>query len=480
MENKNIYYLKDQIRMIISDYYQKKSELNKTKEKNAIFNELMKCFEVKSYQELRENLVLIDILMGSLYEKEEADMLRLKIHVSLNNIDNFLLHQEYYKKELIKEEAKLEKLVQTIFNDNKDLKAQSKSLYFEIHNESEKIYEYRNLLNALNNENELIKGYQLDILDKLMEMYEFTDKEKILVYEYTRVHNGKIKYGYRSSRTPLTKIIKENIKLYDQPIYKIDALEKRIESIYRSVSMLNKDEFDNIKDLLPELETGLYTEQEYEYIYKGIINKILIDLSDMQDELSTIEIYKDQKSKTAYIEEYNREKTLLYIVKKYFIDNKMISNVEEEIIEEVDVNNIFFSTSEESELSYFERDLKKLPEETLEEVMYLLEHFRKDTLMQSEIKVFNSNNRPLTSYQELRGDQIRIVFKNLFSNNYVFVGVTQKKSDNDLNFYRGCARRNSDIDLSGEKYELELEKAKEVYSEILKYIEENKRKGNRY
>ena len=72
---------------------------------------------------------------------------------SVEDVLNQLMEEN---RKLIKRVETLEENLVKLSNDNKDLKPQSKKLYFEIHNESGKIYEYRNLLNALNNENELI------------------------------------------------------------------------------------------------------------------------------------------------------------------------------------------------------------------------------------------------------------------------------------------------------------------------------------
>jgi len=309
---------------------------------------------------------------------------------------------------------------------------------------------------------------------------DYSEKEQILILESIINYNKKIqKENYKYDQTILTKILNKKFHYLDVEEYNLESLNNKVASIFSSLSSL--EDFNEIYNFLPELETGLYTEAEYNYIYKTLINRFVKELIDNQEELSKKETYNDRDLLNLFISNFLAIEKLFNCVRAIYFNSKEKKQIEEsEIIEKEVVNNIFFASNNNNE-SYMEKDIHNLPEETLGEIKRLLEGFKYDELRKNEIKGFNSNNRPLISYRELRGDQIRIVFKNIKENDYIFVGIGQKKEDNDRRFYVNCAKRKINVDISTEeKYLQESENASETYDRIINYIEEHKRKGNRY
>ena len=121
--------------------------------------------------------------------------------------------------------------------------------------------------------------------------------------------------------------------------------------------------------------------------------------------------------------------------------------------------------------------MKDIPKEYLERVKNLLDKLKTNQLNPRESAGFGGNNR-LKEVRELRSDQIRILYKKIFENNYLILGIGVKKTDNDLNMYYTISNRNQTIDLSTvEKYNRNLEVSYEVEEKINSYIQTNSRKG---
>jgi len=83
------------------------------------------------------------------------------------------------------------------------------------------------------------------------------------------------------------------------------------------------------------------------------------------------------------------------------------------------------------------------------------------------------NNSAFKGYRELRDDQVRIIYKNLFDNIIVIYGVGVKKSDNDIPMYTRLTSRPLP-NLTDGSYDDSVK-----YGEIIEYLKNNRRKGNR-
>ena len=147
-----------------------------------------------------------------------------------------------------------------------------------------------------------------------------------------------------------------------------------------------------------------------------------------------------------------------------------------EVSEEIPVvNNLFYAFPNgktEQDLSYFEKDIEKVPKEYLSKVKKGLDMLRTGTVYGSFGKTFNSNNKNTKGYSEIRDDQIRIIYKHLTDNNYLIMGVFTKKDDNAPRIYDNICNRPSNIILEESEVSLMVEnRLKEYFN--------NMRKGNR-
>ena len=110
----------------------------------------------------------------------------------------------------------------------------------------------------------------------------------------------------------------------------------------------------------------------------------------------------------------------------------------------------------------------------------MLDKLKENNLNSSEITVFRNTNKRLKNFQELRDDQVRILFKRVFDNNYLIIGVGIKKTDNDLKMYFNLSNRNQEIDITDPlTYNRNLEISSMIEENIDSYIKNNSRKGIR-
>lgn len=139
------------------------------------------------------------------------------------------------------------------------------------------------------------------------------------------------------------------------------------------------------------------------------------------------------------------------------------------------VNNLFYSFAggeKADNLSYFEKDLKDIPNEYLEKIGKLIRLFKNGTLPKTMYKRL-SNNKGLKQYSEIKPRKIRIVFKNITGNNYLIKGVFIKKANNEKRMYEQMFDRDETF---GDALE-EIEISKEVEGRYFSYIKNNQRKG---
>jgi phage-related protein len=346
--------------------------------------------------------------------------------------------------------------------------------------------EYRRILSNYKY-NGLITSNQIDLIVRFMQKYKMDTKDQIRILESIRIHNIKIKYS--DSKVSYT-VINMLDNFYSK--YEIDFLEKTkfqdkfnmvIDSFYRSLKT-NDSPQDTI-DLMPDLDSGDYSLEEFDYIYKNILNRMIDGLNDNINSISDPQIYNDIELRKVVIEEYNENKykysKLLYSYnsKRQTYCIKLEKKPELESNETI-VNNLFYQFTSFGESSYLEKDIKDFPEEYLSKVKQLLERKKYDKLSPDMDKPFNNSHKKMKEYRELRLDQIRIIYKHLFQNNYLIIGAFVKKTDNDRKMYQSMIERENSLDFSNsELFKEQLDKSLEVENRLYTMIDEKARKGSR-
>ena len=106
--------------------------------------------------------------------------------------------------------------------------------------------------------------------------------------------------------------------------------------------------------------------------------------------------------------------------------------------------------------------------------MKLLNNLKKNNLNSNNSKRFNGNKK-LKKFLELRDDQLRIMCRKIFDNNYSILGIFQKQDDNDVTKYLSLAGRYpNNVD-----YEQFLQKSEGTEERLFEYLRDNMRKSSR-
>lgn len=452
--------------------------------KTAIYN------EVKKYEELEKEIVQENInydlavslkhiidnpkaiskliaparaQIEYLFDPEEADKLVDKLIVCKVRMEAIKDDIDYDEDKELKKH--LEELKEKCDSKFHEIYFMYQGLLKDRSNYQQYINAYRSILGSFKN-NISLSQTQIEVINKYMMDKKMDRETQIKTMEYIRLYNQKINHpDYKISYTVSNMISKKWKK------YEIEYNENQtrllplIDNYYETVK--SNDEFITF---LESLKETFIDEEEYQYIIKSILNKIVDDLEVVKEELK--EVYEDEELRKVTIISHNQLKYRYFKIQNLCLEKINDDEPEKRKI----VNRLFFVKKIGTEKTHIEQDLKNIRQEKYEELKYLLEGLEKDELAEDEREIFNSTNRTLCMYEKLKGDQTRALLEPLGNNNYAVLGAFIKKDDRDNYHYSKLAKRKyQDINMSGETYE-EYENIK---NRVFLYMDENKRKGNR-
>lgn len=383
-----------------------------------------------------DNKLGLGILLPIVFGNNEGNRMYNIILESLYNSDNNI---------------KVNLLAKKILTEYEDMKNQLLLLNVELKEKVKTIIEYKRVLSNFKY-NGIITNEQIELVEKIMEKYDFSVEDQIRVFESIRIHNIKNMYDEPKISYTVFNMLDTNFEKYDIEGY-----------------------------------------EEFCYIYESVINKIIDDLREGVQSISDPSIYQDQDLRKVVIQEYNENKFIYDNLQKIYKINRkgylnilnqekdnQVDGIDSNTISDIDKNIILYEFTSNKEVTYLERDLKKFPNEYLSKVMELLEKKKKDTLKPDEIRIFKSNNNILKGFEELRDDQVRIILKHLEGNYYCVIGAFVKKVNTPLNLFYNVAKRGCTIDISTSVLlEENLDKANKAEINIYDFIDKNARKGSR-
>jgi len=121
--------------------------------------------------------------------------------------------------------------------------------------------------------------------------------------------------------------------------------------------------------------------------------------------------------------------------------------------------------------------MKNIPYEYYNRVYDLLTTYKNNTIPKNQIKKIDI--RGLSSYTELKDDQVRIIIKHVKDNVYAVMGLFAKKGNNDPVMYKTIVSRLLPDVSTAEKLNKELELSKSFEEELSRLVIQKSRKGNR-
>ena len=160
-------------------------------------------------------------------------------------------------------------------------------------------------------------------------------------------------------------------------------------------------------------------------IMKGVIESLDEEILHYSKELRAT---LDEEDKQLYINELEELQKKRKICEKILSDYYTIST--EEIVDESKKINIIFGVTPSGSIAFL-NDLKRnIDEHYYEEIIELLDQLENGELVNNQEKVrrFNSNNNKLSGLMELKGFQIRLLFRQL-PKNIIYIDMVRIKKD---------------------------------------------------
>lgn len=366
--------------------------------------------------------------------------------------------------------------------DKKIRKKTKEHISIQYNISSETKTKYIDIMRALKG-TEIIVPDQFYLLIDLFDRKNFSDKTKIILLEYIRMHNiisklsiqgRKINYGKLYEIIDIAKAGYEDIN----DVHIDSDRKNEMNSLINSIKLyFHSVEPDNIINLLPSYNSNLtfssgYSKSDFEYIMTNILKLIRDELFTSGQDIINYKNYQDRELRTLLVEQYYNNLRLYNLVRNKY--DSGISKYEndylifDEITKEVpNTKNILFASNSEAGESYFKKDLKDMSDDSYDSILKMLVMFQKDILPKTGFKPLNE---AFPGMFEIRNDQIRITMYHDSNNNYIITGIFAKKSDNDrVEYSKRYDRQNGQVFILDELYN----------ENIYNYLNVNKRNGGR-
>ena len=256
----------------------------------------------------------------------------------------------------------------------------------------------------------------------------------------------------------------------DDLLTKDTKLEELREAYYSAIALLNPDHKQDILDLLPSADTYNCLE-----LFHGILDKI-------QSDINFFKIEAEVDGSQSEIERLN---SLFQIVKNRLEEIKVDINSQPTLDDIEDSLNLIFASGLSD--TYFNRDLKDMPNESYDKIIEMLETLRTNSFNRGNPEEFKrlSNSDKIKGVYELKEFKIRIFFQFISKDSiYIFL-ISEKKANKDKLLISEIASRKKQTKKQfGQTCEMFrddeqrcaiISQNKLVYQGILDYLNANKK-----
>lgn len=452
----------------------------------ALYDELFNLLD-NDYDTVNDNKIFISILLNTLYDD---DML-MKFYNTLLCKDTILRGKE------------IKKFIAKIKEDYSNLIKEIDSLQNTINNSQNIVSSANRVILCFRQKLPIIYAkYDVEAVKNILNYFQtegrITNKQELLyineIEQYNRrtttINNNKEQAYSDLLYSAIPNILNSGYESYSMPLIpqkRTRTLDKYINNIL-NVKNTNVDKFFDVEDiisLIKEYREFDLSNDEYEYIIIGILNKCIDDLYTYYQLILDKDVYQDRSQRLEVIKAYYDELKFYTEIRKYY-DIVLDEFLKEEIIETdmtediPDVRRVIYAVSEVNPTkAKIISDIEDIPKEYYQDVYNLIMKFKKGNLAKGECKSLTNSNSKINSCNELRDDQIRIIFRHVQDNIYAIMGVSTKKSDNDMKMYRNMSRRKPPVIKSNAELELQIAFGEKIDEELAELVNTKARKGNR-
>jgi len=484
MRKVNLIDLKKLLRAELRIYDEKKVKFENALYDADIYYDLITNLTLDDLELFESNLISISLLLPIIYGESKAQYLEQEFCKLLYLLDRLSGNDDLIN-EYEKAFERLRMLVSTIISEH-DVLCNKLLLYKkEYIVAKKKAYYYRSILYRLNTKS-FVDDRQVAVIKELLADSDFNHEEQIVIMEYLNHHNIRVKYDNPKISYTTIKMLESDFEDFD--LGEIDKesknkLDECANSIFDAI-MFENDDVNNFEITFSVV--AMMSVEEKDYVFKKTLNKFLNFLRECKNNMVEDQGYEDIELRKMIIQEYNsyyyKYKSLesycnLRNTESLEDDEKIEANEAVESLPDTAKNKLFFA--KRTTKSYAERDIDDIPEEYFNRVKKLLEGFKNDTLPKVNMDSFVSKSL-LKGYKKLKDDQIRIIYRKIFDNNYLVLGIILKKAMDANRQYVGVINRDYNYDISTEElYKGALDESETIYTNLIDYLDKNSRKGNR-
>lgn len=442
--------------------------------KISLYKELLNLLNT-DLESIKENMHRIILLLDTIYGNSSySEIFKKRLNVSLSSKENFKIKDliNIFIKDANKWQIETEYLSQELISYNllADF-AKSFLIALKYHSTTKKevIEGVKNILGWANG-NYLIDAKTMALLINELNFYNDKTTNKIN-------HNPVVNNSYQKIPTILSMGFQEVDEIEVSPNSKI-YLDNLAHAIYGQILNIENSE---IETLLDEYKKGKTSDSEFDYLLNRIMELLQKELLYYYSFILDKDICINNNDRKEATNDYFRILAKFLSVRKYYeIKNQILDNdvsdLESGANSNIDENDklskktIVFSTSLVNPLNAkIISDLKEIPGEYYEEIEKLLDGFENNTLPSGLIKPLSG----ASNLYEIRGYQIRIMFKICKNNIFCILGVFIKKDTRAHNSYKTFSLREAPVDI-----ESALAIAPTIKDNLYKKLRSESRTGN--
>ena len=452
----------------------------------ALYDELFNLLD-NGYDIINDNEIFISILLNTLYDDD--------------------MFMKFYNKLLCKDttlrDKEISKFIAKIKEDYNNLIREIETLQNTINNSQNIVSSANRVILCFRQKLPILYAkYDIEAVKSILNYFQtegrITNKEELLCINEIEQYNRRTAAINNSSEqaysdllyNEIPSILNSGYESYSIPLIpqkRARILDKYINNILavKDASIDKSFDAEDIISLIKEYKGYDLSNDEYEYIIIGILNYCIDNLYTYYQLILDKNVYQNRNQRLEVINGYYEELKFYAEIRKYY-DTVLEDFLKEEVIEAdmteniPDVRRVIYAVSDVNPTkAKIMSDMEDVPKEYYQDVYNLIMKFKKGNLAKGDCKSLTNGNSKISSCNELRDDQIRILFRHVQDNIYAIMGVSTKKSDNDIKMYRNMSRRKPPVIKNNAELELQIAFGEKVEEELAELVNSKGRKGNR-